>query len=188
MNAPVPSPERIKIVLVAAVAENGVIGRDNALPWRLKSDLKHFRDVTTGRPVVMGRKTYESIGTPLRNRTNIVISGNSSFAAAGVVIVPTLKAAMTVARADARRRGGELIAVIGGSGVFQDSMALADILEITVVHATPPGDTFFPAIDPAQWLETMRLRRAASAQDDADFSYVTYERASRPAVMPEAGS
>jgi dihydrofolate reductase len=176
VNGSVPPAKSIKLVLVAAVAENGVIGRDNALPWRMKSDLKHFRDVTTGRPVVMGRKTFESIGTPLKNRTNIVISRNVDFGAPGVTAVQSLETALAVARADALRRGATSIAVIGGSGVFADGMALADVLEITVVHMTPQGDTFFPSIDTAQWRETARQRHAASAQDDADFTFVTYER------------
>jgi dihydrofolate reductase len=163
------------IVLVAAVGENGVIGRDGALPWRLKSDMQHFRRLTIGRPVVMGRKTYESIGKPLKDRTNIVISRDPGYVASGIVVAPSLPAALAVARGDARRLSADAIAIIGGSGIFRDTLNLADRLEITIVHASPQGDTFFPAIDGKVWRETARVRHPAAPQDDADFSFITYE-------------
>jgi dihydrofolate reductase len=166
----------IALILVAAVAENGVIGRDGALPWRLKSDLQHFRAITSGKPVVMGRKTYASIGKPLKGRTNIVASGNPDYAAPGIVVAPSLEAALVAARGDALRRSADAMAVIGGSGIFRDTLPAADRLEVTIVHAAPAGDTFFPPIDPAIWRETARMRHAAAPQDDADFSIVTYER------------
>jgi dihydrofolate reductase len=166
----------IDLILVAAVAENGVIGRDGTLPWRLKSDMQHFRAVTGGKPVVMGRKTYASIGKPLKGRTNIVISRNPDYAAPGIVVATTLEAALAVARGDALRRSAGAIAIIGGSAIFRDTMPSADRLEITIVHAKPTGDTLFPEIDPAIWHETARMRHPAAPQDDADFSMVTYER------------
>jgi dihydrofolate reductase len=166
----------IDIILVAAVGENGVIGRDNALPWRLKSDMQHFRKVTTARPVVMGRKTFASIGKPLKDRTNIVISRNSDYAAPGIVVAKSLEAALEAARGDALRRSADAIAIIGGSGIFREMMNVADRLEITIVHASPQGDTFFPPIDPKIWRETARMRHPAAPQDDADFSLVTYMR------------
>jgi dihydrofolate reductase len=165
-----------KVVLVAAVGENGVIGRDGGLPWRLKSDMQHFRRLTLDRPVVMGRKTYESIGKPLKDRTNIVITGDPAYAPEGVVIAHSLKEAMDLAAEDARRRGTDAIAVIGGSGVFAETLPLADRLEITLVHAAPSGDTFFPPIDPKNWQETSRMRQEAALGDDADMSFITYER------------
>jgi dihydrofolate reductase len=171
----------IALILVAAVAENGVIGKDGALPWRLRSDMQHFRATTGGKPVVMGRKTFVSIGKPLKGRTNIVISHNPDYSAPGIVVAPSLEAALAVARGDALRRSADAIAVVGGSGIFRDTMAAADRLEITVVHAAPAGDTFFPAIDPATWRETARMRHPAAPQDDADFSIVTYER-----LIPDA--
>lgn len=166
----------IDIILVAAVGENGVIGRDNALPWRLKSDMQHFRKVTTARPVVMGRETFASIGKPLKDRTNIVISRNSDYAAPGILVAKSLEAALEAARGDALRRSADAIAIIGGSGIFREMMNIADRLEITVVHASPEGDTFFPQIDPKIWRETARMRHPAAPQDDADFSFVTYMR------------
>jgi dihydrofolate reductase len=165
-----------KVVLVAAVAENGVIGRDGALPWRLKSDMQHFRRLTVGRPVVMGRKTYESIGKPLKDRTNIVISRDPAYSAEGIAVAHNLDAAMQMARDDARRRGADSVAVIGGAGVFSDCLAVADRLEITLVHASPRGDTFFPPIDEKIWRETARMRQEAAPGDDADVTFITYER------------
>jgi dihydrofolate reductase len=166
----------IAIVLVAAMGENGVIGRDNALPWRMRSDLRHFRDLTINGPVVMGRRTYESIGLPLKDRTNIVITRNRSYAAPGLLVASTLADAMAMARGDALRRAAPRIAIIGGAGVFREVMPMADRLEMTVVHAAPDGDTVFPAIDPQLWREVKRSRHAAGAQDDADYSFVSYER------------
>ncbi len=165
-----------KVVLVAAVAENGVIGRGGTLPWRLKSDMQHFRRLTIGRPVVMGRKTYESIGKPLKDRTNIVITRDSGFVADGVVVANSLETAMDMARGDARQRGADSIAIIGGAGIFSKCLALADRLEITLVHAAPAGDTFFPSIDRKMWREIARVRQDAAPGDDADVSFVTYER------------
>jgi dihydrofolate reductase len=166
----------MKIVLVAAVAENGVIGRGGTLPWRLKSDMQHFARLTIGRPVVMGRKTYESIGQPLRGRTNIVITRDPGYGAEGIVVAHSLEKAMQMARDDAQMREADSIAVIGGSGVFDETMPMADRLEITEVHASPEGDTFFPSIDAKLWRETARVRHPAAPQDDADMSFITYER------------
>ena len=165
-----------KVVLVAAVAENGVIGRGGTLPWRLKSDMQHFRRLTVGRPVVMGRKTYESIGKPLKDRTNIVITRDRGFAADGAIVANSLETAMDMAREDARKRAADSIAIIGGAGIFSDGLAIADRLEITLVHAAPAGDTFFPSIDGKIWRETARMRQDAAPDDDADVSFITYER------------
>jgi dihydrofolate reductase len=168
----------MKIVLVAAVAENGVIGRDNALPWHIRSDLQHFKRITIGRPVVMGRKTYDSIGKPLKDRTNIVMTRDRGYSEPDdVVVVDSLEMAMQMAREDAARRGVDEIAVIGGAGIFKETMAMADRLEITLVHLSPPGDTYFPPIDPHIWRESSRVRQEAAPQDDADISFITYERA-----------
>jgi dihydrofolate reductase len=165
------------IVLVAAVADNGVIGRDNAMPWRLSSDLKRFKALTVGKPVVMGRKTYLSIGRPLPGRTNIVVSRNAEFAAPGVVTAGGLETALAVARGDALRRGTDEIIVIGGTEVFLQAMPLAERLEITHVHCAPAGDTLFPPIDREQWHEIARSEHEAGTRDDAPFAYVTYVRA-----------
>lgn len=166
----------MKIVLVAAIGENNVIGRDGQLPWRLKSDLQHFRKVTLNRPVIMGRKTYESIGKLLKDRTNIVLTRDLGLIAPGAVLATSLDAALASARRDAAKRGVDEIMVIGGSDVFADTMPLAARLEITHVHAVPEGDAFFPRIDPAMWRETHRERHTAGPEDEADFTVVTYLR------------
>lgn len=172
MSADARSPE---IVLVAAVADNGVIGRDNAMPWKLRSDMKRFRALTLGRPVVMGRKTFLSIGKPLKDRTNIVVTRQSDFHAEGIVVALSLEAALDIARDDAMRRFAAEIAVIGGADIYSQCMDIAQRLEITEVHAAPEGDTHFPPIG-AQWREVARERHAAGEGDSAAFSFVTYCR------------
>jgi dihydrofolate reductase len=167
-------PHRTSIVILAAVADNGVIGHDNGLPFRQSSDLKRFKAMTMGKPVLMGRKTYASIGKPLPGRTNIVISRDPDFAPPGVIVSRDLDSALAAARDDARNRGVNEIVVIGGTDVFAQTMPLADRLEITQVHMKPAGDTHFPAIDGARWRVLARSEHAAGPNDEADFSYVTY--------------
>jgi len=164
------------IVLIAAVAENGVIGRGGVMPWRLKSDMAHFKVLTLGKPVVMGRKTYLSLAVkPLPERTNIVVSRDPEFAAPGVLVARSLPAALEAARGDALRRGSDVM-VIGGADIYAQAMPFAGRLEITQVHLAPEGDTHFPPIDPAIWRETARNDQAAGPGDDAGFDTVTYQR------------
>jgi dihydrofolate reductase len=170
------APPRIGIVLLAAVADNGIIGRDNGLPFRQSSDLKRFKQISMGKPLVMGRKTYLSIGKPLPGRTNVVVTRDPSFNAAGVVTAMGLDAAMAVARGDALRRGADAIVVIGGTDIFKQTMPLADRLEITHVHSRPEGDVSFPPIEETHWRATDRSDHPAGPQDEASFSYVTYLR------------
>jgi dihydrofolate reductase len=164
------------IILVAAVAENGVIGRDNALPWRLKSDMAHFRALTMGKPVIMGRKTYLSIGKPLQGRTTIVVSRDATFAAPGSVVAPNLDAAFDAARGDALRRGADAIVVAGGADVYAQAMPHATGLAITHVHTRADGDVRFPAIDPKLWRESDRIEHARGTDDEAAFAFVNYRR------------
>jgi len=163
-------------VLIVAVAENGVIGSGGALPWRLKSDLKRLRALTVGRPVVMGRKTFVSIGRPLPGRTNIVVTRDTHFRAAGAVVTASFADARAIAKGDALRRFATEIAIIGGADIYAQWMTFADRLEITEVHARPEGDTRFAAIDARDWEEVARVRNPAGPDDSADFSYVTYRR------------
>jgi len=175
------------IVLVAAVAANGVVGRAGALPWRIKSDMQRFRALTWGRPVVVGRKTYLSFSrTPLPGRTNIVVSRSPDVALPGAVVAPSLPAALEVARGDALRRGADAIMVVGGAEIYAQAMPLADRLEITHIHAAHDGDTVFPAIDPAAWRETQRSMHAPAAGDDSGYDAVTYVRV-RPATEVRDG-
>jgi len=171
------SGARIEIVLVAAVAENGVIGRDGRLPWRIKSDMQFFRETTWGKPVVAGRTTYLSFTRrPLPGRTNIVMSRDGALAMPGAIVAPSLDAALQTARADALRRGAAEIMVVGGADIFGQTMAVADRLLITRVHLRPSGDTGFPAIDPAVWAERQRTEHRAAPGDEADFTVLVYHR------------
>lgn len=165
-----------RLMLVAAIAENGVIGRDNGLPWRLKSDLQHFRALTMGKPLVMGRKTYLSIGRVLPGRTSIVVSRSADFAAPGAVVAPTLENALAAARADALRRGVETIAVIGGAQIYAQTLPIADQLAVTLVHARPAGDIHFPPIDPQEWREVDRVEMPAGRGDEAAFAFISFRR------------
>ena len=166
----------MEIFLIAAVAENGVIGAGGAMPWRLKSDMARLKALTMGKPVVMGRKTFVSIGRPLPGRTNIVVTRDADFRADGVVVTRSFSDAKAIATGDALRRFATEIAVIGGAEIYAQWMADADRLEITEVHARPEGDTHFPAIDATAWEEVARLRNPAGPHNSADFSYVTYRR------------
>jgi dihydrofolate reductase len=166
----------MQVVLVVAIAENGVIGTRGALPWRLKSDMKRFKALTVNKPVVMGRKTFVSIGRPLPGRTNIVVTRDADFRFPGVVVTHSLADARAIALGDALRRFATEIAVIGGAEIYAQWMAHADRLEITEVHARPEGDTHFATIDAKVWEEVARLRNPAGEGDSADFSYVTYRR------------
>jgi dihydrofolate reductase len=166
----------MQIVIVVAVADNGVIGAGGDIPWRLKSDLQRFKTMTMGKPVLMGRKTFASLRRPLPGRTNIVITRDAGFRAAGAVVTTSLADAGAVALGDALRRGATEIAVIGGAEIYAQWMDTADRLEITEVHARPEGDTCFAAIDASDWEEVARVRNSAGSDDSADFSYVTYRR------------
>jgi dihydrofolate reductase len=132
-----------------------------------------------GKPIVMGRKTYLSIGRPLPGRTNIVVSRDRTFAAPGIVVAPSLETALTAARGDALRRGAAEIAIVGGAGIFADTMAMADRLLITRVHLRPAGDIRFPSVDGEVWKETERTEHQAGPGDEASFTVLAYERADR---------
>ena len=166
----------MEIVLIVAVAENGVIGHDNKIPWRLKSDQQRLKAITMNKPVVMGRKTFESLRRPLPGRTNIVVTRDPSYRANGAVVTTSFENARAVAHGDALRRFATEIAVIGGAEVYAQWMAVADRLEITEVHARPDGDTHFAAIDVTAWEEVARVRNPAGPDDSVDFSYVTFRR------------
>lgn len=165
----------MEIVFVVAIAENGVIGTGNAMPWRLKSDMARFKALTIGKPVIMGRKTFETLRRPLPNRTNIVITRDAAYRANGAIVTTSVAAAGAVALGDALRRSVTEIAVIGGAEIYRQWLDRADRLEITEVHARPEGDTHFD-IDKAEWDEVERVRHPAGPDDSADVSYVTYRR------------
>ncbi len=166
-----------ELVLIAAVARNGVIGADGDMPWRLSSDLKRFKQLTLGRPVIMGRKTFLSFGgRPLPGRPHIVISRDPDYAPEGAEAAASLDAALSRAEALARELAVDEIMCIGGGQIYAQALAKADRLEITQVQADPEGDTRFPDIDPAIWRETGWEEGARTEKDSADFAYVTYRR------------
>lgn len=139
------------ISIIVAAAENGVIGNAGALPWRLSSDLKRFRAMTMGKPVVMGRKTFQSLPKALDGRDNIVVTRDAGFEAEGAMSAVSLEAALALAREHAARRGVEEVMVIGGGDIYAQALPLTGRVYLTVVHAAPTGDTYFPALDPAFW-------------------------------------
>ena len=166
----------MQIVLVVAVADNGVIGAEGAIPWRLKTDMQHFKALTSGKPVVMGRKTFLSLRRPLPGRTNIVMTRDADFRSPGAVVTTSLEHALAVAKGDALRRFVTEIAVIGGAEIYAQCMGLAGRLEVTEVHVAPQGDTHLAPIDKAAWEEVARIENPAGPDDSAAFSFVTYVR------------
>lgn len=162
----------MKITLVVAMAENGVIGRGGELPWRLSTDLKRFKAETMGKPVVMGRKTWESIGRPLPGRRNVVISRNPTYEAPGADVVGSLDEALELARGDAAPE----VAVIGGGEIFRQALEVADQLSVTHVLAEIDGDAHFPEIDESLWTEVSREEVSAGEKDDHATRYVVYQR------------
>ena len=170
----------LTLSLIAAVAENGVIGADGGMPWRLSTDQKRFRRLTMGKPVIMGRKTYESIGKPLQGRVNIVVSKQADFRPEGVRIAPNFSAALILAEEIARATGDEEIMVMGGGQVYEAAIGLADRLYITHVAASPAGDAHFPVIDPAVWRAVSAEQVPAGDKDSVATTFVTYERLGAP--------
>jgi dihydrofolate reductase len=156
--------------LVVAVARNGVIGRDNQLPWRLPDDLAYFKRVTMGRPVVMGRRTWQSIGKPLPGRTNIVVTHDRALQATGCVVAHSLDEAWRAAE------GADEACVIGGTTLFAETLPIADAIHLTEVEAEVEGDTYFPDFDRSAWRETEIARHAADARHAYPFRIVLLER------------
>jgi dihydrofolate reductase len=162
----------VKVSLIAAVAENGVIGNAGDLVWRLPADMRFFRQTTTGHHVVMGRKTWESIGKPLRDRTNVIITRKMDFDAPGCVVVHSLEEALSIARA-----AGETEAfVIGGSEIYAMALPIADRLYLTRIHESFDGDTVFPDIDAAHWVEANREEHEPDEKNAYRYAFTVLER------------
>lgn len=159
----------IKLCLVVARGRNHVIGVDNDLPWRLGSDLKNFKAITLGKPVIMGRKTWDSIGRPLPGRPNLVITRDTDFQAQGASVWTSLPLAIEAARAMAKTAHQDEVCVIGGGQIYGEALPFADRLYLTEVDAAPTGTAFFPAFDEANWAETTRTEFSAGPRDDHDF-------------------
>jgi dihydrofolate reductase len=166
-----------RLVLVAAVAENGVIGRDGDMPWRLPGDLKHFKALTIGKPVIMGRRTFDSIGRrPLPGRPNIVLTRDPAFRAEGVYVAADLASALRYAENEATRLKVDEVAVIGGSALYADALPRADRIYLTEVHESPEGNVRFPDFDRAKWREISREGPRQEPGDPYRYSFVTLDR------------
>jgi dihydrofolate reductase len=164
------------LAVMVAVAANGVIGNANALPWQLPEDLRYFKRVTLGKPIVMGRKTFESIGRALPGRTNIVISRNRELPGEGVSLAASLDEALELAGQVARRDGVAEFVVIGGAQIYSLAIPRADRLYVTEVHARVEGDSFLPEIAWERWRESARETHPAATADDYGYSFVVYDR------------
>jgi dihydrofolate reductase len=162
------------VSLIVAMARNGVIGRDNALPWRLAEDLRRFKAATLGKPILMGRKTFESIGHALPGRSNLVLTRDPGWMAPGAVVVHSVEAALAAA-GDAP----ELV-VIGGAEIYRLVMPFARRMYLTHVHADVPGDTYFPEFDPTQWVDVACDERAADEKNPYPVTFLTLERRGVP--------
>jgi dihydrofolate reductase len=164
------------VALVVARGENGAIGKDGVLPWHLSTDLKFFRRVTLGKPIIMGRRTFESLGRPLDQRSNIVLTRDANFRPEGTIVEHSLAAALRRASAIAKNDGVDEIMVIGGDSVFREGLPLARRIYLTEVHASPPADVFLSGFDLAGWQELSREAHQAGLKDDYPFSFVVLER------------
>lgn len=171
----------VEIVLIAAVAKNGVIGQGNDLPFKLRSDLKRFKALTTGHPVVMGRATYQSIGKALPDRPNVVVSGDREFRADGCEVYDDLFVALERAQQLAAGLGKSSLFVIGGGQIYAQTIDEADRLEITHVDMNADGDTRFPVIDDSIWQVADSVDQPAGPHDEADMEFVSYRRRSKSA-------
>jgi dihydrofolate reductase len=166
----------VRIALVVAIAENGVIGREGDLPWRLSSDLKLFRRHTMGKPLIMGRKTFASLPGPLDGRDNIVVTRNKALAVEGATVVHSFQDALSRAEGFAHRRGADEICVIGGAEIFRQALPLAERVYLTQVDAHPPGDVFFPITDWSGWSTTFSECYVTGPKDTYPFTFSILER------------
>ena len=166
----------MRISIIVAAAENGVIGNAGAMPWRMPSDLKRFRVLTMGKPVVMGRKTFQSLPKALDGRDNIVITRDRSYRGEGAETVASLADGLALAKAHATRRGCDEVLVIGGGEIYAAALPLASRIYLTRIHASPAGDTSFPALDPAEWRLASQEAIPQSPRDDYAATLLVYER------------
>ncbi len=173
---------RSRISLIWAMANNRVIGANNTLPWKLPADLRHFRTLTTGHHIIMGRKNYESIGRPLPDRVNIVVSRQAAYEAPGCVVVGSIEEALQ------RAAGDPEIFVIGGAAIYAQTLEHADRLYLTRINAQIQGDTFFPDFAEGAWRETAREDHLADERNPYDYSFITLERREAIALPPSGAN
>lgn len=160
----------MRLSLIVALASNGVIGRNNQLPWRLSADLKHFKALTMGKALIMGRRTFESIGRPLPGRTNIVVTRDRAFQAPGCIVVHDVDQALHTAAHQ------EEVMAMGGANLYRQLLPRADRLYLTEVKAEVAGDTWFPELNPAEWAETERVSHRADDKNEYDYDFVILDR------------
>ena len=165
----------LKVSLIVAIAENDVIGRDNSLPWQLSEDLKNFKRITMGKPMIMGRKTFESLGAPLPGRPHIVLTRDRDYRFAGLETAQNFEQALVVASERSPVQNGEIM-VIGGKQVFREALSFANRLYLTEVHMNAEGDVKFPKFNRKDWLEISRKFYSGGPQDSCDYSFVVLER------------
>jgi len=158
------------ISFVVAMGKNRVIGKDNSLPWSLPADMKHFKDLTTGKPIIMGRKTFESIGKPLPNRTNIIITRDQAYKAEGCIVVNSIDAALLAVE------GNEEVMVIGGAQIYKEFLPKANKIYLTIIETDFEGDAYFPEYDIEEWQETAFEEHERDAQNQYDYRFLTLER------------
>jgi dihydrofolate reductase len=170
-------PMTLPLILVVAVAENGVIGHDNSLLWRLKTDLRRFRDLTWGKPIIMGRKTFESIGRALPGRETVVLTRSEGFKAEGAHVARSWDEAVAKADALGRTMGADAIAVVGGAEIYALALPFVRKLYLTRVHASPVGDTLFPSFASRSFRETARVVHPRGPDDEHSFVFIDLERA-----------
>ncbi|MEJ2417973.1 MAG: dihydrofolate reductase [Exilibacterium sp.] len=166
----------MRLALIVAMAENRVIGRDNQLPWHLPNDLKYFKKMTLGKPIIMGRKTFESIGKPLPGRRNIVVTRQSDWRREGVQVGHTLEQAVSLAKQIAAAEGNSEMLIIGGAALYRESLPLADRLYMTKIHEMVEGDAFFPPLKEEDWCELSREDCNSDANNPYNYSFVVLQR------------
>jgi dihydrofolate reductase len=166
----------IPIAMIVAMAQNRVIGRDNQLPWHLPNDLKYFKATTMGKPIVMGRKTYESIGKPLPGRPNVVVTTNEGFAADGVSVAHSVSEALVKSTQMAQSGGASEVMVIGGAQLYREMLPQAKRLYLTLVHDDVPGDAYFPELDFSRWQQVSRKDFWADGPNPYNYSFTVFER------------
>jgi dihydrofolate reductase len=166
----------MKLAFVVAVAKNGVIGRNGGLPWRLSTDLKHFKALTMGKPILMGRRTWDSIGRPLPARETIVVTRDRTFSAQGVHVAHSIETGLQLANEQAARLQADTIMIVGGSDIFAALLDRTDAIHLTEVDIAPEGDVIFPPLDPAQWVEVACEAPPRAANDEANVRFLTYAR------------
>lgn len=179
MSADQQSAGEPVIALVVAMGENRAIGRGGDLPWHLRGDMRFFRKVTMGKPILMGRRTFNSLPRVLDGRLNIVLTRDRGFVAPGAVVAHSLEEGLEAARASTARTGADEIMIIGGEDVFREVLPQTGRIYLTEVHAAPEADTYFPRLDEAEWREVSRERHEAGPKDDHAFSIVVLERVVR---------